>query len=619
MNTIEWKDIDVNGKRPNSKGEVKTLCPKCSHTRKKKKDPCLSVNVETGVAYCWNCEATSVRDKKSKAVTYDLPPQRWENHTELSDKVVKYFSSRGISQKTLIDCRITEENYYQPQLRKEVKNIVFNYFYGVTLLNKKYRSAEKAFTQCKNAKKVFYGINDLENEKECYIVEGEMDKLSLWEVGIKNCISVPNGANDLNDVFDTCGEELKQIEKFYIAVDNDEAGVKLEKALINRLGKYKCSRVEFVNGKDANDELQSGVFNLKDCLENPVDYPVEGTFTANDIREDIMELYDNGDEETLKPSDKNWYSFNEMFSILMGQLTVVTGIPSSGKSNFIEWYILSLIKTYDNLKATYYSPEHFPLKKHHEIMAEKVIGKSFSKNEFGNERATRAEVEKYIDWSSDKIYLTMPDNGKTPDWKWILERWEEQCFKYGCNIFVVDAFNKVKMNNRESTAQISDVLADITMFCQRYNVHVFLIAHPRKMTKKDDGSYEVPDLYDVKGSGDFRDQTHNGLVVHRTYNNENPSEVMVKNLKAKFKNQGADKIGNEILINYNVKNGRYWTYSEDNEPLWDKPEQKEIEYKHESESNIGASRLSALSKQSYGVPKDEDLPMNKEFYDDIPF
>ena len=52
---IEWNKIDLSGKKPKANGEVQTLCPSCSHTRKKKTDKCLSVNVETGVAKCWNC------------------------------------------------------------------------------------------------------------------------------------------------------------------------------------------------------------------------------------------------------------------------------------------------------------------------------------------------------------------------------------------------------------------------------------------------------------------------------------------------------------------------------------------------------------------------------------
>ena len=608
---IKWEDIEIGNKKPNSKGEVQTTCPKCSHTRKKKKDPCLSVNIESGVAHCFHCGETSLREKKSDSFKFELPPQKWENFTNLSDNVVKWFKSRGISQKTLIDCRITEEKYYQPQKKKEVNNIVFNYFYGVTLVNKKFRSADKAFTQCRNAKKVFYGVNDLEGEKECYIVEGEMDKLALWEVGIKNCISVPNGANDLNDIFETCGEELKNIDKFYLAVDNDEPGVKLENSLLTRLGKWKCSKIEFKHGKDANDELKAGKLELLEALKNSVDYPVEGTFTAKDVEDEIYDLYENGDEETLKPDGENWKNFNEMFSILMGQLTVVTGVPSSGKSNFVEWWVLELIRKYDFLKASYYSPEHFPLKKHHEIMSEKVVGKHFAENNFEG-RMNRAELEKYIEWSSDKIYLTMPDGGKTPNWDWIFERWKEQCFKYGCNIFVVDAFNKVKMNNRESTGEISDLLSDITMFAQVHNVHVILIAHPRKMGKDEDGRETMPDLYDVKGSGDFRDQTHNGLAVHRLYGDDK-RDVRIKNLKAKFKNQGSGNIGESIVVKYNVKNGRYFDQYEDNDPIWGEVKQQVIQTK---ESEIEPSRLSALSRQS-GYPS--GLPMDDSFYDEVPF
>ncbi len=592
-NKIEWEKIDLTGKKPDRKGEVKTLCPNCSHTRKKKTDKCLGVNIETGVGQCWNCGSVAVRDKKRNKIRYDLPPQKWGNHTNLSDNVVKFFKHRGISQKTLIECRITEEEYYQPQLNKKTNNIVFNYFYGVTLLNKKFRSANKAFTQCKNAKKVFYGINDIEGEKECYIVEGEMDKLALYEAGYKNCISVPNGANDLNDVFETCGDELKEIEKYYIAVDNDEAGQKLEKALINRLGKWKCSKIEFVNGKDANDELKHSVFSLQDALNNPIDYPVEGTFTAVDVWDDILELYRNGDEETIKPKSNDFEEFNKIFSILMGQLTTVTGIPSSGKSNWVEWFVTQLLCDHDNLKASFFSPEHLPMRKHHEVLSEKVVGKKFSASKFDN-RMNEDELTKYRDWSKDKIYLTAPDKGELVSWDWLLERFKEQCFKYGCNIFVIDAFNKVKRKNGESLAEIGEILARITAFCQAYDVHVFLIAHPTKMRKiEGTEKYEIPDLYSVKGSGDFRDQTHNGLCVHRDYET---GEVIVKNLKAKFKNQGSGSIGSFVTFSYDLNNGRYYNGSPSDRPLWEKTSlQQTIE---PIQSNIDYSRRSALNRQS---------------------
>lgn len=43
---------------------------------------------------------------------------------------------RKIQQFTLKELRVTEEEYYQPQLGKKVNNIVYNYFEGDVLVNK---------------------------------------------------------------------------------------------------------------------------------------------------------------------------------------------------------------------------------------------------------------------------------------------------------------------------------------------------------------------------------------------------------------------------------------------------------------------------------------------------
>ena len=130
---IEWSDIVVKGSQ---RGVKKTTCPNCSHTRKKKKDPCLYVNFNSGVAKCFNCDALSFRDSNTEKaeVDYTKPPQHWQNYTTLSDGLVKYCSDRAIRQETLIHFGITEEKQYQPAKQKEVNNIVFNYFEGDKLV-----------------------------------------------------------------------------------------------------------------------------------------------------------------------------------------------------------------------------------------------------------------------------------------------------------------------------------------------------------------------------------------------------------------------------------------------------------------------------------------------------
>lgn len=550
---IAWESIDLKGR---TSGTIKTTCPACSETRTKKHEPCLSVNITKGAARCWHCDEISWRDAKEpkEEKVYALPPQDWRNFTKLSDALVKWFDGRGIRQQTLIECRIGEEKAYFPAVKKELNAIVFNYFDGDRLVNKKYRSGGKHFTQVKGAKKILYGLNDIIGESEAYIVEGEMDKLAMWEAGIKNCVSVPNGANDLNDIFDTCEQQINAIDKWIIAVDMDKPGQRLEAELIKRLGKHRCVRVKF-KGNDANADLLSDV--LAQSISDLHTYPVEGTHSTLDLSEGIFDLYHNGLPAPMKLK-AGWASkMNDAWGIIPGQFTVWTGIPGHGKSNFVEWYVLNLINEH-GLKASFYSPEHLPMKLHHAYLAEKVIGKPFQNDRKESKRMTAEELAGYVDWAKDKIYLTAPDGGTAPDWAWIMQTFKEQVFSYGIDIFVIDAFNKVKRNT-DSIKEISEILSEISLFCQYHGVSVFLIAHPTKMKKGDQGKHEVPTLYDIKGSGDFADQAHNGAVVYRHYGMDDfDSYIEFQPLKLKFRHQGTIQNENTVQFKYNYVNGRFY-------------------------------------------------------------
>ena len=539
-NNDRWYDHDFK----RSSGEEQTTCPACSHTRKKKNDKGLGWNHDLKIGKCHHCEESFyIREMKKE---YKLPPQGFLNHTNLSDNLVKWFKGRGISQNTLRENKITEERYYQPAKGKEMNNVVFNYFEDGVLVNKKYRSADKCFTQSKGTKKTLYGIDDITGD-EAYIVEGEMDKLSLWEVGVKNCISLPNGAKDVNEVFENT-PQLNDLKVVYIAVDMDTAGQQAERELIKRFGKWRCKRIHF-KGKDANDDLQNGC--LIESLVEPVEYPVDGCFTVKDFYDDLLDFYDNGYEDTIKPKGARWGRFNQEFSILMGQLTVITGIPSHGKSEFTEDYVLSLVNDY-GYKASFYTPEHRPVKYHLGRVASKVIGKPFT----GVSRMTKTELDQFKTWSEDKVFFTMPEQGEKVTWDYLFEKFKEQMFKFGIDFFVVDAFNKVRRKDPESRAEIEDTLMRLTQFVQDYNVHLFLVAHPTKMKKKEDGTYSKPTLYDVKGTGDFRDQAHNGLCVYRYFDTvEQSGYTQVTNLKTKFSHQG--NIGADVNFDYDVTCNRY--------------------------------------------------------------
>src|SRR5690606_2777830 len=140
----------------------------------------LQVNIADGYGKCHYCEVLTFREDETKTEKeeYTLPVQTWKNYTDLSEKLVKWLETeRGLNQFVLKEMNITEEKYYQPQIGKEVNNIVFNYFEGEKLVNKKYRSPNKCFTQSTGGKPIFYNINSVIGAKEVYIVEGEFDVL----------------------------------------------------------------------------------------------------------------------------------------------------------------------------------------------------------------------------------------------------------------------------------------------------------------------------------------------------------------------------------------------------------------------------------------------------------
>ena len=197
----------------------------------------------------------------------------------------------------------------------------------------------------------------------------------------------------------------------------------------------------------------------------------------------VLDLYDNGLPKTIYPKSKYFGNLKDIYSEMLGQLVVATGMPSHGKSTFTDWKVLNLIKDY-NYKASWFSPEHSPMSLYHSSLAEKVIGKNFWKQKGNVERMTKNDLDKYHEWANDKIYLTDCDGGQLPTWDWLLDKFKEQMYSFGINIFVIDAFNKVLLPKGNKLEQINIVLTKLTHFAQANNVLIYLVAHPTKMKKK---------------------------------------------------------------------------------------------------------------------------------------
>jgi twinkle protein len=253
--------------RDGQRGNVKVVCPKCSDSRKHKSDPCLSVDVAEGIWNCHNCGwKGSIKTPKKE---YFRPMTELKT---LSDGVVKWFADRGISNQTLIRYKISEGLEYMPQVSEQRNTIHFNYYYNGELINIKYRTSDKHFKMVSGAQLIPYGIDvAIDNsDTELVIVEGEMDALSFYEAGIKNVISVPNGASKGSQKLEWLDEvyHIFDGKRICLATDMDEAGIALRNELARRLGKSNCWIIELPY-KDANDTLiNSGTAGLVECYNS---------------------------------------------------------------------------------------------------------------------------------------------------------------------------------------------------------------------------------------------------------------------------------------------------------------------------------------------------------------
>jgi twinkle protein len=532
-------------------GKKEGICPKCSADRKpeNRKAKCAMYDWERGLGTCMNCdEVFQLHTFKRKGGTdkeYVLP--EWKNNTELSAGAVKWFEERGISQKTLTNMKISEGSEWMPQVSKEVNTIQFNYFINDQLINTKYRDGRKNFKLVKGAEKVFYNINNIVGHDWCVIVEGEMDALSLYDVGITNVVSVPNGAtlNRLNlDYLDNCIEYFEDKQKIILATDSDEAGQNLQQELIRRFGAEVCWMADFGIHKDANDMLMADGRNaVIDAIHNAKAVPLENVVTVNDINDELEEFIHEGFKPGFQVGLDN---FDSIFSTYTGQFITVTGVPSSGKSDFVDRMAVGYQMKY-GWKTAFASPENKPTFLHAHKLIRKIGGWMPKQEDLGS--------SKWKDcWNvvNDNFYFI---ESERYDLDTVLKKGAELVKRKGIKCLVIDPFNKVKMKGAADmsiTDATMEYLARIETFAKEYDVLVVIVAHPTKMYKKDDGTMDEPTMYNIKGGGEWYDASYHGLLVHRNYAN---NTVKVKVLKVKFQNLGENQA--EAHFKWNHASGDY--------------------------------------------------------------
>ena len=551
MQTVEINgfEIDEFNQHKLEEGKKQGICPLCSHNRKPKnqKAKCASYDWERGLGTCHNCNTSfqmHTYKRKGNSEKVYVKPEKVLMKAP-GTKVEDWFKTRGISKQTLSDLKITEGPEWMPQTGKTENVIKFNYFMGGELTNVKYRDGRKNFKLFKGAEKVFYNIDSIVGYEYCVIVEGEMDVLALHEAGITNAISVPNGAtlnsNNL-DYLDSCIDYFEDKEKIILAVDSDEAGQALQTELIRRLGSEVCHIATFDDCKDANEYLvKHGSEKLTARITAARPVPLENVTTFRDIEDEITDFVRNGFKKGYQVGLSN---FDEIFSTYTGQFITVTGIPSSGKSDFVDQMVVGYNQNY-GWKTAFASPENVPTYLHAHKLMRKVWQGMPSKDDLGGDKWNQVADH----CNSNFFHIDM----ERYTLESVLKKGAELVKRKGIKCLVIDPFNKVRdvdCKTEDVNRYTMEYLSKIEIFAKKYDVLVFIVAHPTKMYKDKDGKIEEPTMYNIKGGGEWYDASYHGLLVHRDYENKT---VKAKVLKVKFQNLGEN--GAEANFKWEPKSG----------------------------------------------------------------
>ncbi len=548
---------DYNIHIPNgAEGEVRAICPKCTPSRKahhqNEKD--LAVNVDEGTWFCHHCgwadglkEEQNTQSKKPDKPTYQKPTY---NPGPLPEKVVEYFNNRSISKATLEKAHIG----YDPPRDKKYGAIMFPRYKGGEVVAIKYRTHDKRMWQSKAPEPCFYNHdNALKSGANTLIItEGEIDALSWIEAGFNNVASVPDGApavnaKNLEKKFEFLNDGLvDHFTTFILAVDDDEPGKALEGQLADRLGRQNCLRVHYPQEcKDSNSALSRyGVQILEEIYRRAAPYPIYGLYSAEDIRDAVLDLYQQG----LRPGKSTgWGNVDKNYTVREGEMTIVTGIPSHGKSTWLDALMVNLYIDH-GWGVVYCSPENWPIQRHAASIAEKLQEKPFAAHTPSSPRMSEEEVDRALDEMNGSFFFTQIDD-KNMRVENVLEIMQAAISRHGVKGVVLDPWNELEHHRPKSMSEtdyVSQALGKIRRFARLNQVHVWIVAHPTKLNKKDDGTYPVPTLYDISGSAHWYNKADNGIAVYRP--NVKDSKVRVYVQKVRFREVGQPGTAEMLFI-----------------------------------------------------------------------
>lgn len=410
--------------------------------------------------------------------------------------------------------------------------IAIPYFRGDQMVGTKYRTiaGEKRFLQEVGSEQILYNRNCLSDPalagQPIIVTEGEIDCWSALQAGFERAVSVPGGA-PATQVGERSAAKygfvddmpaLSDSEPIILATDGDEPGAALRADLALRFGARRCKWVRYPKGcKDLNEALQQhGVRGVVETL-NRAQWIIGNVYRMSDIPPMPVAV----------PHDSGFPGLEDRYRLRLGDLAVITGIPSHGKSAFVG-DIACRMALKHKWPVCFASFEQAPTLDHRRALRTWWGGGlAVSLDTETLERADR--------WIDEWFSFVVPDPESYATFPWVMDRFAAAALRYGTRLFVLDPWNELEHDRPRDlplTEYVGTALRDIKAFCRRYEAHFIVVAHPAKL-RKEDGKTPIPTLYDIADSAMWANKADVGIVVHR----KSEDETLIRIAKSRYHDQ----------------------------------------------------------------------------------
>ncbi|GBF88530.1 hypothetical protein Rsub_01245 [Raphidocelis subcapitata] len=339
---------------------------------------------------------------------------------------------------------------------------------------------------------------------------------------------------------------LPNAESAVLALDASREAESLASELAGLLGTARCRGVSWPRGWDehpegegaaserqaaaaaaeaGDDGARSGVLEVYSrdgpdalllYLNRAYTWPVEGIERFGDCGGLLLAAFE-GQLEQQQAHSTGWHSVDELFRVTPGELTLVTGVPNSGKSEWLDALAVNLAERH-GWRFALCSLEKRP-RDHARQLVEKRAGKPMLRAAYAGDtpRMSHEELAVAFDWLDRHFVVIHSSDDAMPSLDWVLEKARAAVVKFGVRGLVLDPYNELdhsRPQGKNEHEYISEFMARLRQFAKSNGVHVFLVAHPKQRAN---WRGEAPNLMDISGGANFFAKCDNGIVVHRDW------------------------------------------------------------------------------------------------------